>query len=178
MSAVAEGHGPWIGTVRRLGAKPRAPHEHGLPKAELPEAWILPGGVDGDYNLYRQTERAGDPDMAILLLPEETISDLNGEGWPVRPGDLGENVTTSGIPYIALCPPTRLRVGDAVLETSKPCEPCTNLYLLPYVGEAGGPAFLKAMLGRRGWFARVVTPGRVRRGDRIEAVGPPRGRTR
>ena len=127
-------------------------------------------GVDGDYNLYRETKRAGDPAMAILLLPEETIADLNREGWPVRPGDLGENVTTSGIPYAAFAPPCRLRVGAAVLETSKPCVPCDNLFLLPYIGADRGPEFLRTTLGRRGWFAGVVREGAVRRGDRIEIV--------
>jgi MOSC domain-containing protein YiiM len=86
----------------------------------------------------------------------------------VRPGDLGENVTTGGIPYDAFQPPKRVRVGGAILETTKPCTPCTNLYLLPYVGHAKGPAFLKATLGRRGWYARVLDEGTVRRGDPIE----------
>jgi MOSC domain-containing protein YiiM len=57
-----------------------------------------------------------------------------------------------------------------VVETTKPCTPCDNLFLLPYVGPERGPEFLKATLGRRGWFARIVNEGRVRKGDRIEAV--------
>jgi len=167
----------WHGTVRRLGAKPRTPNEHGLPKPELAVARILFAGVEGDYNLYRQTKRSGDPAMALLLLPEETIAQINTDGWPVRPGDLGENILTSGIPYDAMRPPARIRVGSAVLESAKPCEPCDNLYRLPYVGADRGPAFLKAMLGRRGWFARVVQEGSVRRGDPVTVdrsrSGPP-----
>jgi len=155
------------GTVRRLGAKPRTPSEHGLPKPELEQAEFRFGGVDGDYNLYRQTQKGGDPEMAILLIPEETLAELRAEGWPVRPGDLGENVLTSGIPYDALTPRRRVRLGAAVVETAKPCDPCDNLYLLPYVGPPRGPAFLKAMLGRRGWYARVVREGTVRRGDPV-----------
>lgn len=50
---------------------------------------------------------------------------------------------------------------------TRPCDPCSNLYLLPYVGERRGPEFMKTMLQRRGWYARVLTPGRVRRGDPI-----------
>jgi len=156
-----------VGTVRRIGAKPRTPHEHGLPKPEVLEASFRRSGVEGDYNVYRETERAGDPEMAVLLIPEETLSDLNRDGWPVRPGDLGENLTTAGIPYEAFQPSTRVRVGEAELQTSKPCTPCTNLYLLPYVGAARGPAFLKATLGRRGWYARVLEEGIVRRGDPV-----------
>ncbi|HYA11288.1 MAG TPA: MOSC domain-containing protein [Thermoplasmata archaeon] len=160
------------GTVHRLGAKPRTAGEHGLPKPELDRARITFAGVEGDYNLYRDTRKRGDPEMALLLLPLETIEELGREGWPVRPGDLGENVTTSGIAYARLAPPTRLRLGTAVIETARPCEPCDNLFLLPYVGRDRGPEFLKATLGRRGWFARVLSEGVVRRGDPVEAVGP------
>jgi MOSC domain-containing protein YiiM len=106
----------------------------------------------------------------VLVLPVETIEALNRDGWPVRPGDLGENVTTQGVPYDELRPGRRFRVGTALVEISKACDPCTNLYLLPYVGDARGPAFLKAMLGRRGWYARVVRAGRVHRGDVVAEV--------
>ena len=163
---------PRAGVVLRLGAKPKVAGEHGLPKPELAEARIRFEGVESDYNLYRQTQKAGDPEMALLLMPKETLDDLRREGWPVQPGDLGENVTTSGIPYDALRPPQRLRLGGVVAQTSRPCEPCDNLFLLPYVGRTRGPEFLKATLGRRGWFARVVEPGVVRKGDPIVLLGP------
>jgi MOSC domain-containing protein YiiM len=161
------------GRVARLGSKPRTPGERGLPKPEVAEAVVTPAGFATDYNLYRQTEKGGDPEMALLLMPLETLEELQREGWPVRPGDLGENVTTSGIPYARLRPPQRLRIGAVVAVTSRPCDPCDNLYALPYVGRERGPAFLKATLGRRGWFARVLVPGVVRRGDPIELVDAP-----
>ncbi len=101
-------------------------------------------------------------------MPVEMIRSLNAEGWPIGEGDIGENVTTEGIPYSAFHPGDRFRVGEAVLEVSKPCVPCTNLYLLPYVGDEKGPGFLKTMLDRRGWYASVVREGRVRSGDPIE----------
>jgi len=169
----ADDPGPIHGTVLRLGAKPRVAGERGLPKPELAEARLLLSGVEGDYNLYRETQKAGDPDMALLLMPAETLAELAREGWPVRPGDLGENVTTSGISYDSLRPRRTLRIGRAVVQTSKACEPCDNLYALPYVGREKGPAFLKTMLGRRGWYARVVAEGRVRKGDAIDSHDGP-----
>ena len=159
-----------FGEVVRLGAKHRVQGEHGLPKPELLEARLTVHGVEGDYNLYRETQKGGDPEMALLVMPLETIEALNREGWPVRPGDLGENVTTRGVAYDALAPRRRFRLGSAVAETTKPCTPCDNLYALPYVGAQRGPEFLKVTLGRRGWFARVVEPGSVRRGDRLELL--------
>jgi MOSC domain-containing protein YiiM len=161
---------PAVPTVRRLGAKRRVAGERGLPKPEIDSVELTPEGVVGDYNVYRTTEKAGDPAMAVLVVPLETIEALNRDGWPVRPGDLGENITTEGVPGEEFRPGQRFRVGSATLEISKACEPCTNLYVLPYVGEARGPAFLKATVGRRGWYARVLRGGRAQRGDRFERV--------
>lgn len=156
---------PSEAVVHRLAAKGRREGEHGLPKPEIPVAELSFDGVRGDYNVYRQEEKRGDPAMALLVLPLETIEELNRDGWPVRPGDLGENITTRGVPYDRLEPPARFSLGSARVETTKACTPCTNLYLLPYVGRERGPKFLRATLGRRGWYARVLTPGTVRTGD-------------
>lgn len=160
------------GRVHRLSRKPQTPGERGLPKPEVPEARITVQGLEGDYNVYRHDEAHDDPAMAILIMPLETLNELDREGWPVRPGDVGENITTAGLPYDAFAPGTRFRVGDVLLEISKPCTPCDNLYRLPYVGAERGPAFLKATLGRRGWYARVLREGTVRTNDRVERVGP------
>lgn len=159
-----------VGTVRRLGAKEKVDGQRGLPKPALPFVTITARGLDGDYNLYRATQRGGDPEMAVLLIPEETLAQLNAEGWPVQPGDLGENVTLAGILYASLEPPRDVRLGDAIVRTAKPCTPCDNLYALPYVGRERGPEFVRTLLGRRGWFATVLRPGTVRTGDRVEVT--------
>lgn len=156
------------GTVLALHRKAEVPGEHGLPKPSVDEVAVDRSGIVGDFNRYRHVERRDDPDMAVLLLPQETLDGLNREGWPVGSGDLGENITTAGIAYAAFQPGTRVRVGSALLEISKACEPCDNLYLLPYVGRQRGPEFLKTMLGRRGWFARVLREGRVHVADPME----------
>lgn len=159
-----------VGRVFELHKKPEIPGERGLPKPAVPEVRVSVRGVEGDYNRWRQEKHGGDLNNALLLLPLETIEQLRQEGWPVRPGDLGENVTTSGIPYDDLRPPRRLRVGSVVAEISKPCTPCDFLLGLPYVGAQRGPEFLKTTLDRRGWYARVLQPGSIRVGDPIEMV--------
>ena len=155
------------GRVFELHRKPETPGEHGLPKPSVDRAFLAASGVQGDFNRYRHETKHDDPGMAILIMPRETLHELGREGWPVRSGDLGENITTEGIPYDAFAPGRRFRAGEAVVEVSKPCTPCDNLYLLPYVGTERGPEFLKVMNGRRGWFARVVREGWVRPGDPI-----------
>lgn len=155
------------GTVYRLGSKHRVPGEHGLPKPEVESARIVLTGLEGDYNVYRQEERKGDPEMALLFLPVETVRELNAEGWPVRPGDLGENVTTEGIETGRWRPGVHLRLGSVEATVSKICTPCANLHLLPYVGESKGPEFVRTMVDRRGWYASVARAGTVRKGDPI-----------
>lgn len=160
-------HSP--GHVFKLHRKPEVAGEHGLPKPSVPEAFAARTGFVGDFNRYRHEEKKDDPGMALLIVPRETLNELANEGWPVRPGDLGENITTEGIAYEAFVPGRRFRAGAALLEVSKACTPCDNLFLLPYVGASRGPEFLKVMLDRRGWYARVLREGWIRVGDPVTA---------
>lgn len=149
------------GRIVQLSLKPREGRARGLPKRAVPALTITPEGVRGDFNRWRTEKADGDPDQAVLLITDETLADLRAEGWPVQPGDLGENVTVADLPAEVLRSGVQVRLGQVVLEVSKPCDPCTVLYSLPYVGVDRGPAFLRALNGRRGWFARVLQGGTV-----------------
>jgi MOSC domain-containing protein YiiM len=159
------------GEIRRINVKSQTKGEHGLPKKQVDSAFVARAGIEGDFNVYRHEECRDDLDQALLIMPIETIGELNSEGWPIKPGDLGENFTTSGIPYQAFAVGKVFGAGEARFQISKACDPCDNLFLLPYVGESKGPGFLKVMLGRRGWYARVLEEGRVRAGDRLIEEG-------
>lgn len=161
---------PRAGRVYQLNRKSQTPGERGLPKRPVTEARVTEAGVEGDYNVYRHDVAHNDPGMAVLIVPLEMLQQLNREGWPVRPGDLGENVTSIGLPYDAFTPGHRFRIGGALVEMTKPCTPCDNLYQLPYVGPERGPEFLRATLDRRGWYARVIREGMVRTDDPIELL--------
>jgi MOSC domain-containing protein YiiM len=158
---------PAAGRVVSLHVKPEVAGERGLPKPTIPAARFTVGGLSGDFNRYRHEEKHDDPRMAVLLFPIETVREFNREGWPVQPGDFGENVTTEGIPYAAFAPGSRWRIGTARVEITQPCDPCDTLFQLPYVGSARGPEFLKTALARRGWYARVIADGAARAGDPI-----------
>lgn len=135
----------------------------------MDELVITDRGVDGDFNRWRTEKAAGDPDQAVLLLGEEVLAELRAEGWPVGPGDLGENLLLAGLPAGALAPGARVRGGEVELEISKRCDPCVVLYGLPYVGQERGPAFVRTLRGRRGWFARVLRGGVLRVGWELTA---------
>lgn len=85
----------------------------------------------------------------------------------LSPGEVRENIVTRGIDLASLVPGTRLRVGSAVLEITKPCEPCAFIDSLR-------PG-LRARIGnRRGMLARVSASGEVRLGDPVSADHRPR----
>jgi MOSC domain-containing protein YiiM len=149
------------GQLLQLNVKPRVPGEYGLPKQAVARLDISADGAAGDYNNYRMRTLKGDPDQAILILTDDVIQQLRREGWPVQPGDFGENITLGGAAEADLGPGARLQVGDVLLEISKPCDPCTELGILPYVGKERTAEFIRATKGRRGWYARVLHPGPV-----------------
>ena len=159
------------GKILQISVKPSTPGEHGLPKKSVPFAEIHYGGVDGDYNNFRQEKKSGEPDMAVMLITQGILDDLNSEGWPVESGDLGENLTISDLSYISIEPEQKFRMGTALIQISFKCEPCTYLYSLPYIGDEKGPEFIKTVKDRRGWYARVLEEGVVSTGDIIKLEG-------
>jgi MOSC domain-containing protein YiiM len=159
------------GVVLQVNAKPRGEGRPGLPKHARSSLRITESGAEGDYNHYRARSLDNDPAQAILLMTEDVLHALNAEGWPARPGDLGENLTVR-LPEALLRPGSRVEIGAVVLEVSLACDPCTELYTLPFVGEERGPEFLRTMKGRRGWYARVTVGGEVRPGMPARVTAP------
>jgi MOSC domain-containing protein YiiM len=92
----------------------------------------------------------------VLLMDLETL-----EEFGIAPGRVRENITTRGIALGALSLGQRLRAGEVLLEVTKPCEPCHQM-------DEIRQGLQEAIRGRRGLLCRVVEPGRIRRGDRVE----------
>ena len=149
------------GRVLQLSVKPETAGEFGLPKRAVTELFVSAAGAAGDFNRYRTEKLHGDGDQALLLMTQDLLDTLRSEGWPVERGDLGENITLGGVPEASLAPGVRLRLGQVELQVSKPCDPCSETYSLPYIGPDRGPAFVRALVGRRGWYARVLREGRL-----------------
>jgi MOSC domain-containing protein YiiM len=158
------------GKVFQINLKGKTPGARGLPKTSVESTQVSKRGLEGDFNVYRHEKLADDPDSAVLIMPLETINQLNREGWPIKPGDIGENFTTTGLAYNGFSIGKEVAIGNVKLQISRACDPCTNLYSLPYVGPQKGPLFLKVMMGRRGWYARVTKEGRVSKGDNISVL--------
>lgn len=163
------------GVVVQVNRKSETPGEHGLPKVPVDAVRVTVHGLEGDYNRFRTNARAGDPARAVMIMPLEMLRELNAEGWPVQPGDMGENITSQGIPYDDFTIGARYQVGEAIIEITEPCLACINLASLTYIGQERGPTFIRtlthmegnSLFNRRGWYAAVVREGTVSPGDAI-----------
>jgi len=92
-------------------------------------------GVIGDAHagtLVQHRSRARrDPNQLNLrqvhLIHAELFDEAAAAGHDVGPGDLGENITTSGVPLLDLPVGTRLRLGEAVLRLTGLRNPCRQI---------------------------------------------------
>ena len=147
--------------IHQINVKPNRANEHGIPKTSVISAILSKSGIEGDYNNYRTIKKDQNPDMAVLVYPIETIHQLNDEGWPIMPGDMGENFTISGIPHSHFSPNQQYQIGESLIEISFECDPCQNLSVLSYVGKTKINEFIKTLMHRRGWYARVLKEGLI-----------------
>jgi MOSC domain-containing protein YiiM len=117
------------------------------------------GGLEGDRYAGRSGSRG------LTLIQQEhlgILGDLLGE-CPVDPARLRRNLAVSGINLIAL-KGRRFEIGDAVLEGTGHCHPCSRME------EALGPGGYNAMRGHGGLNARVIRGGCIRVGDPVRVL--------
>jgi MOSC domain-containing protein YiiM len=138
----------------------------GKPPRAVSDVVALPGqGLAGD--LHGKTKEDGK--RQVLLMDTESLEALG-----LRPGDLRDQITLD-LPGLQQLPAgTRLQVGEAELELTGPCEPCTHIGEL--LGKVDGEAFRETLVGRRGMLARVVSvsgEGRIRVGDPAHVLPQP-----
>lgn len=141
-------------------------------------------GVEGDAHsgvtVKHRSRVAADPTQPNLrqvhLIHAELHAELQAAGFSVRPGELGENITTRGIALLSLPTGTRLHLGpDAIVEVTGLRNPCAQL-------DRFQPGLMAAVLSRdaQGHLVRkagimgiVVRGGTVRPLDPIYPELPP-----
>ena len=93
-------------------------------------------GVAGDAHMGETVKHRSrvrkDPTQPNLrqvhLIHAELFEELRAKGFVVAPGELGENVTTSGLDLLALPAGTRLHLGaSAIVEITGLRNPCIQL---------------------------------------------------
>jgi MOSC domain-containing protein YiiM len=102
----------------------------------------------------------------VTLIASEAIAEVNAAtGIDLSAGEHRRNVVTDGVDVHDLLD-HRFRVGNAVLEGTRPRPPCTHVEEM--VGEDGVASALGG--GRGGICADVIETGEIRVGDSITAV--------
>jgi MOSC domain-containing protein YiiM len=157
---------------------------HGVGKTLQPAITLLPGlGVDGDahlgervQHLSRKRRDPGQPNLRqVHLIGAELHDELQGRGFDVDAGAMGENVTTRGVDLLGLGTGTRLRLGaGTVVEITGLRNPCRQLDglqpgLMAATLERDADG---ALIRRAGVMAVVVAGGVVRPGDAIAVQAP------
>ena len=97
----------------------------GVPKLEVPSARVTAHGMEGDRQ--RNLKHHGGPDRALCLYSIELIEALRGEGHPIDPGAMGENVLVRRVDWRRMVPGVRLRLGEAEIELTSYAHPCRNI---------------------------------------------------
>lgn len=89
-------------------------------------------------------------------------------GLQVKNGEHRRNIITRGIDLDALSGTSggRFQVGEVVLQYDRPRPPCKHIQ------DVTEPGMTRALAGRGGHCARVVSGGRIRTGDAVEAGQP------
>jgi MOSC domain-containing protein YiiM len=151
---------------------------HGFSKQRRESITLLAGlGVEGDAHLgetvkHRSRVRANpnQPNLRqVHLMHQEMLEEMRAQGFPLEPGDIGENITTEGLDLLALPEDTVLRIGQAAIRITGLRNPCTQL-------DGFQPGLMRALLGRdaQGGLVRksgimgvVLEGGTVRPGDAV-----------
>ncbi|WP_035844663.1 MOSC domain-containing protein [Kitasatospora azatica] len=137
------------------------------------------GDVHAGVTVKHRSRVAQDPTQPNLrqvhLIHQELFAEVGEAGFEVRPGELGENITTSGIDLLGLPVGTLLRIGDeAVVEVTGLRNPCLQI-------DNFQDGLLKRVVGRdevgnivrkAGIMSVVRVGGVVRPGDTITAELP------
>ena len=159
--------------------------DHSFSKTALNEVELVEGyGVRGDAHfgvtVQHRSRVAKDPTQANLrqvhLLHEELLDELRAKGYRVEPGKMGENITTRGLPILALSAGTKLKLGShAILQVTGLRNPCAQI-------EDFQTGLLAAVLDREpegilvrkaGVMCVVERSGTVHPGDYISVIFQP-----
>lgn len=154
---------PQVGTVEWIGCSPARK----APIQIVDRVWIREHtGLDGDHHAAKNT--TGRNKRQVTLIQAEHLPAIASMAGleSVRPEALRRNLMVRGINLLAL-KGRRFTVGDAVLEYTGTCDPCSRM-------EATlGPGGWNAMRMQGGITARVLSGAEVELGSEVRALPLP-----
>ena len=141
----------------------------GVPKMPRTFAQVHAGGVEGD----RQDDLRyhGGADRAVCLYSLDLIEALRGEGHPINPGSIGENLTLAGVDWTLMRAGARVEIGEVAIEITAATSPCSKI-----AGSFSGREFTRVSqkvypVWSR-FYGRVLREGIVTIGDKVIVTGP------
>lgn len=167
-------------TARVIAVALSATHTMSKPARE--SIHLLGGlGVEGDAHMgvtvKHRSRVAANPTAPNLrqvhLIHAELFDELRGKGFDIAPGQMGENITTSGIDLLALPRGTRLHLGDAAIEITGLRNPCTQLDgIQPGLMEALLERTPGGLIRKAGVMGIVVKGGELSVGQAVRTEHP------
>lgn len=156
-----------IGPARPL---PGSRAQSGIDKRPVARPLPLgPEGFAGDEQADRRVH--GGVEKAVHHYPLDHYAlwraDLGDLPALAAPGGFGENISTLGLTEQDIAVGDTFRLGSAVLQVSQGRQPCWKLN-----HRFGQPDMARRVqqTGRTGWYYRVLQPGIVAPGDRLERI--------
>jgi MOSC domain-containing protein YiiM len=123
----------------------------GTPSDPVTEATAISAqGLEGDRSCSPDNTRQ------VLFMDQETLDEL-----ALKPGQIKENITTSGLDLSQTKAGEVFFIGDSVtMEVVGECEPCGKM-------DAIRPGLRDRLDGRRGMLAVVINGGPIKVGDSV-----------
>ena len=154
---------------------------------------VQPFGPKGEPSAYIKTPFSGTAKIDHLGLQSDQQADTRYHGGPdkallhyafdhyecwrteqpqliehfVQPGAFGENISSLGITEQEVCIGDQFQLGTAVVEVSQGRQPCWKL-----AHRFTAAHMVKEVIrtGRSGWYYRVIKPGNLETGDKLELL--------
>ena len=124
-------------------------------------------GLEGDDQADKSAH--GGVDKAVYVYTEENYAWWQAElgGIELPPGELGENLTVTGMPDDQVGVGDRFQIGSAVVQVTQPRTPCLKLGI-----KMGRSDFVKQFhrAARTGFYLRVLEAGSVEAGDALRPL--------
>lgn len=126
-------------------------------------------GLEGDEQADRRVH--GGPEKAVHHYPYDHYAEWRHELGDLpaleAPGGFGENISTVGLTESTVAVGDVFRLGTALLQVSQGRQPCWKLDRRFDVPDM---ARRVQQSGRTGWYYRVIEPGTLAPGDRLERI--------
>jgi len=149
---------PQVGRLRWIGLRPvRSGPIQAVEEAMISEAEGLVGDhFSGPAGAKRQVTLIQYEHLAVMA----SMLGLN----ELDPSKLRRNLAVSGVNLLAF-KNSRFQIGDAILEATGPCAPCSM------IEDALGPGAYNISRGHAGITARVISGGAIRLGSEVRWLG-------